>query len=259
VDKLKIKDYFSKVALSYDFYAHLQKRWANHLVSKIGKGKNVPCRVLDIGMGTGGLTLKLAKIFPQALIFGCDLASGMVECAKEKARKNGIKKVEFIEADFEYLPYFDCFFDLVISNVAFQWALDIDRAFNEAYRVLNKGGDFYLTLLGQNSLKELREALERINPASFSEHKFFKEEDIYLLMKNKPWQRFNVEKRVKKVAFKDILFCLKWLKAIGANYGIKLKADGLALGKQIFSLRKLYPKQFYLTFEIFYVWGENKL
>lgn len=261
MDKSKIKEFFSKVAPQYDDFAHPQKGWAKYLISKISKinNGNSPGHILDIGMGTGYLTFSLAKLFPEAMLFGCDIAQGMVAHAKGKAEREGFDKVKFSEADFEYLPYPDHYFDLVVSNAAFQWALDIKKALSEAIRVLRKGGDICLTLLGKSSLRELREVLKRVDINSSSTHKFILRETIELFMEKKSWEKFAIETKVEKILFNDIISCLKWLKAIGTNHGIKLNKNGLALGRQILALRKQERETFCLTFEVFYVWGEGKL
>lgn len=258
MDKFKIREFFSKVAPTYDNFAHPQKGWAKYLVSKINNRCSAS-HILDIGMGTGYLTFSLAQLFPEAMLFGCDIAPGMVDYAQKKAAQEGVSKTTFEEADFEQLPYASHFFDLVVSNAAFQWAIDIKKALSEANRVLKQGGNIYFTLLGENSLKELREVLKRVGISNVSTHKLIPSEALELFMKEEGWGKFTIETKVEKVSFNDIISCLKWLKAIGANQGIKLNKKGLALGRQILALKKQDRGTFYLTFEVFYVRGENKL
>ncbi len=224
-------------------------------------------------MGTGSLTLKLARTFPDAQVFGCDIAPGMVEYARRRAKVVGLTSIEFEEADFECLPYHENFFDLVFSNLAFQWAPDIKLALKEAIRVLKPDGRFYFTTLGTGSLQELHHILvetelcsvrniysDRLNKISNgvkikSKHSFPNKDSLYLLMRSLALQEFNIDTEKEKIAFEDFLSFLRWLKAIGANNGMELKLDGLAKGKYILRLQKLYPGIFSITFEILFARG----
>lgn len=273
MDKSKIKEFFSRAATTYDLNALPQRKWGEHLLSYISADRDNYTKILDIGMGTGSLTLKLARTFPDAQVFGCDIAPGMVEYARRKAKVVGLTSIEFEEADFECLPYHENCFDLVFSNLAFQWAPDIKLALKEAIRVLNPGGRFYFTTLGTGSLQELQHILvetelcsvrnihsDRLDKISNgvkieSRYSFPDKDFLSLLMRSLTLQEFNIDTEEEKIVFKDFLSFLRWLKAIGANNGLELKLDGLAKGKYILRLQKLYPGVFSVTFEILFVSG----
>jgi ubiquinone/menaquinone biosynthesis C-methylase UbiE len=110
-----------------------------------GEGK-----VLDIGCGSGALTIKLAKNFPNALVTGIDYWGGKWEYSKDKCEKNAqiagvAERTVFQKASAAKLPFADESFDAVVSNFVFhevQDVIDKREAIKEALRVLKKGRVF---------------------------------------------------------------------------------------------------------------------
>ena len=64
----------------------------------------------------------------------------MVEKARENAKKNEIRNVEFSLGEIEDLPIADDLVDVVISNCVINLSADKPRVFHEIYRVLKPGG-----------------------------------------------------------------------------------------------------------------------
>ena len=86
---------------------------------------------LDLGTGTGGAALLVARRFPDAEVHGVDLASAMVEEARRKAPPGA--RLTFEVADAARLPYADGTFDLVT-------AANMIPFFDEVARVVAPGG-----------------------------------------------------------------------------------------------------------------------
>ncbi|MFQ5681106.1 MAG: class I SAM-dependent methyltransferase [Candidatus Omnitrophota bacterium] len=100
-------------------------------------------RILDIGCGTGTLTIKIARslsgLHPQSMVIGLDAAAKMIEVARKKSR--GLKNIRFDVRAAERLPYGDGSFDAIISTFFFH---HIDyrlkkMALRQIWRVLKKG------------------------------------------------------------------------------------------------------------------------
>lgn len=72
-----------------------------------------PRRVLDIGCGTGSLTLLLAELGHD--VTGLDLSPGMLGRAREKARRADLA-VDFHTGDAENLPFPDDAYDLLTAR-----------------------------------------------------------------------------------------------------------------------------------------------
>lgn len=154
--KQKIKESFSRAALTYNEASDFQKETGRMLIDKILSDAAPRDKILDVGMGTGRITQQLA-IRAGKHIYGCDMAWGMVSFARTNT--NGI----FItQADIEELPFKQEAFDAVFSNIAYQWVTDFTKAFLELKRVLKEEGRFYFSILIKDSLRELYDVLEAV-------------------------------------------------------------------------------------------------
>jgi ubiquinone/menaquinone biosynthesis C-methylase UbiE len=100
-------------------------------------------RALDLGCGSGGITLFLARHYDLAAITGFDVELPVIEQARRRARKAGLDdKVSFVQAAPGRLPFADASFDLVFSKDAMVHIPDKDAIFADIFRVLKPGGLF---------------------------------------------------------------------------------------------------------------------
>ena len=99
-------------------------------------------RVVDIGSGTGLLTLALAPT--AGCVYAIDISVGMSEYLSAKTQSAGFGNVEAITASAISLPLVDDSADVVVSNYCFHHLSDPDklRAVREVERVLVPGGRF---------------------------------------------------------------------------------------------------------------------
>ena len=96
-----------------------------------------PLHALDVGCGTGFLSLELAARGHR--VVGVDLAPAMLEAAGRKAAVQGLA-ARFETADAEQLPYPDKSFDLVISRHVLWTLPHPEAAIADWLRVLRPGG-----------------------------------------------------------------------------------------------------------------------
>ncbi|MBE9535999.1 MAG: methyltransferase domain-containing protein [Proteobacteria bacterium] len=155
IDKGRVKAAFSRQAPVYEEHAALQKESAERLDFNLSLVETSPKTVLDVGSGTGFLTALAAKRWPDAHLFGCDLSHAMNCVSSEKLASVGC---DFVTGDAEGLPFADGSFDLVTSNLAYQWVNSFPKAFKEVMRVLRPGGEFIFATFGRRTLQELRES-----------------------------------------------------------------------------------------------------
>ncbi len=96
--------------------------------------------VLEIGCGTGRNTVALAE--RAARVLALDFSEGMLEKARERVRS---ENVEFARHDIrEPWPAGENAFDLVIETLVLEHIAGLKPVFQEAFRVLNPGGEFFL-------------------------------------------------------------------------------------------------------------------
>ncbi len=97
--------------------------------------------VLDVGCGTGTLTLLAKEQVGNALVAGIDASQPMIMRARRKAQRAGLE-VQFDLASADALPFPDGFFDVVVCTATLHHLPRWMRvaALNEMRRVLKPGG-----------------------------------------------------------------------------------------------------------------------
>ena len=102
-------------------------------------------RVLDLGCGTGTLTLAAKRKSPGCQIIGLDGDRAILKQAAAKARRAGLQIV-YDEGMSFALPYADASFDRVLSSLHFHHLTRESKlkTLAEAHRVLKRGGELHI-------------------------------------------------------------------------------------------------------------------
>lgn len=99
--------------------------------------------ILDIGCGSGGITLHLVERHGAAYATGFDVERPVIATARRRAASRGLAgRTSFIQAPPGRLPFADHAFDVVFSKDALLHVPDKDALFAEVFRVLKPGGVF---------------------------------------------------------------------------------------------------------------------
>lgn len=96
-------------------------------------------RILDVGCGTGQVTLLFAQ--RGYYVIGLDVGKEMIDVAKEKC--SSFPKISFKVGTFENITFSDASLDIIISGMAWHWINPESRE-EKAYRILRSGGTLAL-------------------------------------------------------------------------------------------------------------------
>jgi demethylmenaquinone methyltransferase/2-methoxy-6-polyprenyl-1,4-benzoquinol methylase len=140
----RVREMFANIAPRYDLINHLlsvniDKQWRRRVVQKLGALLPPEARVLDVGCGTGDLSIELFEN-TAAHVTGVDFCGPMLKLAKEKA-----PQLQFIEGDALRLPFAEASFDGLTTGFALRNFADVDRGLRELLRVLKPNG--YVAIL----------------------------------------------------------------------------------------------------------------
>lgn len=100
--------------------------------------------IIDLGCGTGELTLRLAGMFPDCRITGIDSSPQMLEEAAKKKAPHVNFKLQDI-ADFEG------YWDLIFSNAVLHWIDDHETVMPRLFSRLKPGGQLAVQIPNNNS------------------------------------------------------------------------------------------------------------
>ena len=139
-------------ALHRAFDYNGKRKMAKQIIDGIAEYVSIPDGGigLDVGCGSGALTIACAKRNPKAQMVGCDIWSGAYKAVFTKDRcvdnaaAEDAKNVRFEEGNAVRLPFEDESFDAVTSNYVYHNIMGKDKQelLLETLRVLKKGGTF---------------------------------------------------------------------------------------------------------------------
>ncbi|WP_337860416.1 class I SAM-dependent methyltransferase [Ferroplasma sp.] len=103
--------------------------------------------ILDAGCGPGSFTLRLAKKFPEAIIFSIDYDPVLLKIAKNNVRDYG-NRINIMEYDLTGNDWLKQLsnqkFDAIVSTTALHWipVEKLDNLYADFYSILNNNGIF---------------------------------------------------------------------------------------------------------------------
>ena len=133
---------------------------------------------LDVGCGSGALTIACAKRNPKATMVGCDIWSGSYKSefskklCQDNAKAEGVENVRFEEGNAVNLPFADESFDLVTSNYVYHNIMgqNKQKLLLETFRVLKKGGVFVIhDLMNKSRYGDMDEFMEKLKKDGYQD------------------------------------------------------------------------------------------
>lgn len=137
-------------------------------------------KILELGCGNALMWDKKYSELPEdTKLILSDFSEGMCKIVKDKHIEH--RNVEIEQIDIQDIPYEDNTFDIVIANHMLYHVPNVDKAIEEVYRVLKKGGKFYASTLGVDGFqKYLNEKIKEFN----SNMDYFNIENWLFTLKN---------------------------------------------------------------------------
>jgi SAM-dependent methyltransferase len=133
---MSVHDHFFDEGEAYDRF---MGRWSRLLAPRfvtfagVADGESV----LDVGCGTGELTLAIAAVGPAVDVSGVDPSSAYVRAAQPRVPA---ERVRFLAGDAQALQFSDATFDRTLSMLALNFVPDRQAALREMVRVTRRGG-----------------------------------------------------------------------------------------------------------------------
>jgi malonyl-CoA O-methyltransferase len=239
-----IKRNFSRYAGHYDDYSNIQDASAKRLIEELGPDSVTS--ILDVGCGTGNYTRLLRERFPLAKIKAIDISGEMVETAKVKLKGKGI---EFAVKDAEELELSEESdstetFDLITSNVSFQWFAGLEKALLDYKDRLKPGGTILFSTFGPLTFYELNDALKELSEEAdeISSRRFLEKMKITKIMKSL-FKKIEVREEAFKENYASLREFLKKIKYSGTR-GNGTGTKSFWVSEKIDNLERIYRKKF---------------
>ena len=141
----KIGEMFSSIAPRYDFLNRLlsfrrDRYWRRQAVSGAGPARGG--RHLDVATGTADVSLEIFRQKgAESFVVGSDISLEMMRIGREKAARAGRgRRMAFVRAPGEALPFRDGAFDSASIAFGIRNIGDRDRGLSEMCRVVRPGG-----------------------------------------------------------------------------------------------------------------------
>jgi demethylmenaquinone methyltransferase/2-methoxy-6-polyprenyl-1,4-benzoquinol methylase len=135
---------FGAIARRYDFLNHflsgsIDRHWRRACVREVSKRVTlVRPKILDIGCGTGDLSLAFSSLGP---VVACDFCHPMLRIGRDKVlRRHVAHTISLLEGDALALPFPDRCFDVAVSAFVLRNLADAQKGLAEMKRVLCNGG-----------------------------------------------------------------------------------------------------------------------
>lgn len=97
--------------------------------------------ILDIGAGTGFLTIPVAKM-TSGFAYALDIDTNMLDVIKSKAKNDNITNIQLMEGSIDNIPLSDDSVDIAIASLILHEVSSLPKTIQEIRRVLKEGGYF---------------------------------------------------------------------------------------------------------------------
>ncbi|OGT38377.1 MAG: hypothetical protein A3F11_00610 [Gammaproteobacteria bacterium RIFCSPHIGHO2_12_FULL_37_14] len=217
---------FNKAANTYDIHSNIQQQVGCKLIALIDTTQAQPINIIDLGCGSGFITEKLAIKYKYSNFHAIDIADRLLLEAKKRLSAYPIK---IDENDFDEFDNNDSLFDLVFSNMALQWSIDLNSTLLRIHKNMSEGGIIAIALPLEGTYSEL---------AVQSRNQFHTESFIANLFDQCGFKKINYSVEYLTAHYDSWMTAIKTVKATGANYVFKKSTNALYSNSYLYKLIK---------------------
>lgn len=174
------------------------ERYGQGTIARLGLAPGA--RVLDVCCGSGASALAAAHaVGATGRVIGVDLSAPLLESARRKAERGGLKNVDFRSGDMAQLGFADADFDAVVVVFGIFFAPDMVAQTRALARLVRPGGKLAITIWGPRFFEPLYTPFRhgvRARLPSIEEYRpwdrLTSEQDLCALLQRAGLRRFEV-------------------------------------------------------------------
>jgi malonyl-ACP O-methyltransferase BioC len=148
-DRALVKNHRDRIASTYPNHSFLKDRTVNDLVGRLKHIRRTFSTCVDLGCHTGQLSRAFKEIATNEIICA-DMSYGMLQTVPSSLK---------LVMDEEQLPFDSNSLDLILSSLSLHWVNDLPGLMSQVMQCLKPDGLFLASVLGENTLLELRDCL----------------------------------------------------------------------------------------------------
>ncbi len=163
-----VQSVFSSVAKSYDIMNDvmslgIHRLWKQELIKLIRPFPGMS--LIDMAGGTGDVAFRFLDASrhytPETSVTICDYNADMLKEGRRKAINQGrLSRLDWVQCDAAELPFPDHHFDAYTISFGLRNVTEIEKALQEAHRVLKPGGHFYCLEFSKVQTKSIESLYE---------------------------------------------------------------------------------------------------
>ncbi|MGI9384163.1 MAG: bifunctional demethylmenaquinone methyltransferase/2-methoxy-6-polyprenyl-1,4-benzoquinol methylase UbiE [Methyloligellaceae bacterium] len=168
-----VNDVFARVADRYDLMndimsGGLHRLWKDDLITWLSPPRSSqPFTLLDVAGGTGDVATRFLKAAGGgARCILCDISADMLRVGQRRTAGAGMRHIRFVQGNGEALPIADASVDAYSIAFGIRNVTHLERALQEAFRVLRPGGRFLCLEFSDVQVPWLDAAYERYSFAA---------------------------------------------------------------------------------------------
>ena len=189
---LKASSYMQYLYRTFDYNG--KRKLSKDIIEGVSEYVKAPDggKILDIGCGSGALTIAVAKQNPKAHIIGLDrwgkeYASYNKPLCEENAKAEGVENAQFMQGNAIKLPFEAHSFDAVTSNYCIHNIMGVNRqdVLLEALRVLKKGGAFAIhDIFSKGKYGDMKKFMEDLKANGYEKVELIKTDEKFFKSKS---------------------------------------------------------------------------